>query len=231
MCGFRAQGATEYLVLLAVVLIIALVSITLLGSFPGTSADNQITQSKAYWQSAAPVSIVDASAKYTQGWGAGSEIALRFKNSGGYAIRITRLIGGRNNSISSFWCQHADCGGAGVIRNISDFYYLAPGEEKTLKGSAFGGQQMIISMTESANTETTTTYNFFAAKSKCRSPVFNNNMTQFLIDMANYPNYEWGTLEINDFGFEYMMYIEGVTITKRQIGKPLLARCINAAWS
>jgi len=45
---FRAQGATEYLVLLAVVLIVALVSVALLGFFPGMASDAQITQSQIY---------------------------------------------------------------------------------------------------------------------------------------------------------------------------------------
>ena len=40
------QGATEYLVLLAVVLIVALVSVALLGFFPGMASDAQATQSK-----------------------------------------------------------------------------------------------------------------------------------------------------------------------------------------
>jgi len=42
------QGATEYLVLLAVVLIVALVSVALLGFFPGMASDAQITQSQIY---------------------------------------------------------------------------------------------------------------------------------------------------------------------------------------
>ena len=46
----RGQGATEYLVLLAVVLIIALVAIMLLGYFPGMATDAKITQSSAYWR-------------------------------------------------------------------------------------------------------------------------------------------------------------------------------------
>ncbi len=59
--GFRkGQGATEYLVLLAVVLIIALVSIALLGFFPGLAGDAKITQSNAYWQGEAqPFQIKD----------------------------------------------------------------------------------------------------------------------------------------------------------------------------
>ena len=58
----RGQGATEYLVLLAVVLIVALVSIALLGFFPGLASDAQITQSAAYWKSARPFAILEHSA-------------------------------------------------------------------------------------------------------------------------------------------------------------------------
>ena len=56
------QGATEYLVLLAVVLIIALVSIALLGFFPGLATDARITQSASYWKGEArPFAILEHS--------------------------------------------------------------------------------------------------------------------------------------------------------------------------
>jgi hypothetical protein len=56
--ALKGQGATEYLVLLAVVLIIALVSIALLGFFPGLATDAKITQSNSYWRGEAlPFSI------------------------------------------------------------------------------------------------------------------------------------------------------------------------------
>lgn len=56
----KGQGATEYLVLLAVVLIIALVSIALLGFFPGLASDARITQSNSYWRGEArPFAIVE----------------------------------------------------------------------------------------------------------------------------------------------------------------------------
>ena len=59
---FRGQGATEYLVLLAVVLIVALVSVALLGFFPGMAADARITQSQSYWRGQArPFAILDNS--------------------------------------------------------------------------------------------------------------------------------------------------------------------------
>lgn len=57
--ALRGQGATEYLVLLAVVLVIALVSIALLGFFPGLSTDAKITQSAAYWKAGKPFAIVE----------------------------------------------------------------------------------------------------------------------------------------------------------------------------
>jgi hypothetical protein len=57
--NIKAQGSTEYLVLLAVVLIIALVSLALLSFFPGTSLDAKLTQSKMYRSSASPIAIVD----------------------------------------------------------------------------------------------------------------------------------------------------------------------------
>ena len=59
---FRGQGATEYLVLLAVVLIVALVSVALLGFFPGMASDARITQSQTYWRGQArPFAILDVS--------------------------------------------------------------------------------------------------------------------------------------------------------------------------
>jgi hypothetical protein len=62
--GFmKGQGATEYLVLLAVVLIIALVSIALLGFFPGLAGDARRTQSDSYWRGdARPFAIMEHSA-------------------------------------------------------------------------------------------------------------------------------------------------------------------------
>ena len=56
----RGQGATEYLVLLAVVLIVALVSVALLGFFPGMASDAKITESSGYWRAAKPFAIIDS---------------------------------------------------------------------------------------------------------------------------------------------------------------------------
>lgn len=56
----KGQGATEYLVLLAVVLIVAMVAIALLGFFPGLAGDAKKTQSDAYWRGEArPFAILE----------------------------------------------------------------------------------------------------------------------------------------------------------------------------
>ena len=61
----KGQGATEYLVLLAVVLIIALVSIALLGFFPGLAGDARVTQSQSYWRGEAkPYAILESAVTY-----------------------------------------------------------------------------------------------------------------------------------------------------------------------
>ena len=55
----RGQGATEYLVLLAIVLVICLVSISLLNFFPGFSFETRMTESQYYWKTAKPLQILD----------------------------------------------------------------------------------------------------------------------------------------------------------------------------
>ena len=78
---FKGQGATEYLVLLAVVLIIALVSIALLGFFPGLASDARITQSNSYWRGEArPFAILEHAIVGTTG--AGSFVLQNLDASG-----------------------------------------------------------------------------------------------------------------------------------------------------
>ena len=55
-----AQGATEYLVLLAVVLVVALIGVSLVGFVPSVSSDAKVTQSDEYWRGAArPFGILE----------------------------------------------------------------------------------------------------------------------------------------------------------------------------
>lgn len=53
----KGQVSTEYLVILAVVLVVALVVVYLVGGFSGLGAGSLETQSKGYWGSTAPFAI------------------------------------------------------------------------------------------------------------------------------------------------------------------------------
>jgi hypothetical protein len=56
----KGQGATEYIVVLAIVLMVALVVVGLLGFFPGFSGDTQVSESSSYWGTARPFAILDS---------------------------------------------------------------------------------------------------------------------------------------------------------------------------
>ncbi len=205
--GFPGQGATEYLVLLAVVLIVALVSVALLGFFPGMASDAQLTQSRMYWQSSAPISIVEMDIRPRPGFsGSISTPYFRIRNSGAYPVRLTKLIAGGYN------VSQVLANGASV--NISDYYYMASGEEKyfgsnTYSTPSFGvPAEWYIDFRLTAGEAQTLTV---AGTALCTNDTSGNR----------------GTVTLNSFGFEYIEYLDGnQQITKREIGaKPLVIKC------
>jgi len=201
------QGATEYLVLLAVVLIVALVSVALLGFFPGMASDAQQTQSKTYWQSAQPISITESAARlYT-----GNNVTypyLRLRNNGAYPIRVTGVIAGDGAKTYQVWGGGGTCGPLAFV-NISDYYYLAPGEEKYFGQAAFFGTPCSYEIY--TTTGGSTSIYIGGASSVCQ----------------NSPSSP-GTLDYKSFGFEYIEYLDNnQQITKRQVGKELAIKCIQ----
>ncbi len=91
----RGQGSTEYLVLLAVALIVALVAIALLGWFPGVSADTRESQSRSYWNGAQPFSILEYKVS-------GTSVQLTILNTRSEKLTLTNVtLGGENLGISS----------------------------------------------------------------------------------------------------------------------------------
>jgi hypothetical protein len=129
---------------------------------------------------------------------------LRVRNSGVYPIRITSIIGGDGTSILLF------CGtncGAACFSNISDFYYLSPGEEKSFAMSSLFGTPCdwaILAITGASSGR-----QLGGASSICQ----NSSVAP-------------GTLDYKALGFEYVEYIEGQQLTKRQIGKDLIVKCL-----
>ena len=206
----KAQGATEYLVLLAVVLIVALVSVALLGFFPGMASDAQITQSQMYWQSATPIAIVESAARASVGTG-GTYPYLRLKNTGPYSIRITGIIGGDGGKADQFY-GGSGCGiPSGNTYNISDYFYLAPGEEKYFSVTYAGWYGTSCHKRIIFWTSASSGINVGGASVACANSTGEPGMVMF-----------------NSFGFEYIEYIDGQQITKRQIGKQVIIKCMSA---
>ena len=200
------QGATEYLVLLAVVLIVALVSVALLGFFPGMASDAQITQSQIYWKSAQPVSIVESGATYYVPSGI-TYLYLRIRNTGVYPIRVTGIVGADGWKTAWFYGGN-NCGLPYGWYSISDYFYLGPGEEKYLAPS-WGFGTVCNSYIYAAASSTSAGY-VSGASSLCQ----NSNTSA-------------GTVGYKTFGFEYIEYIDGQQITKRQIGKEHIIKCLT----
>jgi len=198
----HAQGATEYLVLLAVVLIVALVSVALLGFFPGMASDARMTQSQTYWRGSAPISIIEMDA-VTDGVNTGYAFPyLRIRNIGAYPVRITKVLAG-TNSLTQFHCSAPVCGSDGLA-NLSTYYYLAPGEETYFAwGVAYNVNDRQIAIYTGASGS----YTIGGASTGC--------------DISS----PYGTTVVKDFGFEYIEYIDGQQITKRQVGKELAIKC------
>ncbi|MEM3362440.1 MAG: hypothetical protein QXV83_00200 [Candidatus Anstonellaceae archaeon] len=83
----KGQGATEYLVLLAVVLIVAMVAIALLGFFPGMASDAKITQSDAYWRGQATPFAVAEHARSSSD----QNLILVLENNAGEQKQLTNI--------------------------------------------------------------------------------------------------------------------------------------------
>jgi len=204
---FRAQGATEYLVLLAVVLIVALVSVALLGFFPSMASDAQITQSQMYWQSTTPIAIVESAARVLASNGVTIPYFL-LRNTGVYPIRIMGIIGGDGSKATRF-VTDTTCG-LPQQANFSDYYYLAPGEEKYV---APGGNWYGLPCSRFIYTSvggTSSGVDVRGAASACQNSTSSP-----------------GVLDFKTFGFEYIVYLENnQQITKRQIGKDFIVKCV-----
>jgi hypothetical protein len=194
------QGATEYLVLLAVVLIVALVSVALLGFFPGMATDAQIAQSQAYWRSAQPIQVIETVAAFRAS-GSRNVIHLQLRNSGAYPIRITGVTGSDGAAATQFY--GSSCGLSGAMYDMANYTYIAPGEEAYFSSDLGAPCQRQLFLQTSASTG-----QFVKADTVCE----NSNSTP-------------GTASIGTFGFNYVEYIEGQQLAKKQAGKPLIIKC------
>ncbi|MFN3910012.1 MAG: hypothetical protein ACK4J0_02150 [Candidatus Anstonellaceae archaeon] len=86
MFGFKkGQGASEYLILLAVVLIIGIIAVALLGGFSDIGAGAREKEARQYWAGAVrPFTIQDWAQK-------GTVFSLTIKNNEPYKLVITNI--------------------------------------------------------------------------------------------------------------------------------------------
>ena len=206
----KGQGATEYLVLLAVVLIVALVSVALLGFFPGMASDARETQSKMYWQSANPIAITEWGARFVVDSGNHTHIYMKIRNTGSYPVRLSKIL--MNGQSITGLCTSTGwwCNSVGV-----DVMYLYPGDEKLFGNSNFFPGAPLGPGTPGGTSDVG---RFFIPDYQAAG-----SMTANCSRTAPY-----GTAVMNSFGFEYIQYIENQQITKRQIGvKPVVIKCMN----
>jgi hypothetical protein len=112
ICLFKkGQVSTEYLVILAVVLVIALVVVYLVGGFAGLGAGSLETQSKSYWGSTSPFAIKVYKV-------AGTDMSLEMQNNDLDRLTITDIT----------------VDGTSVYSNVTGAAFTS-GESKVLSGT------------------------------------------------------------------------------------------------
>lgn len=201
-CRFQGQGATEYLVLLAVVLIISLVSIALLGFFPGTASDAAASESQAYWRSASPLAITEFKVYSTTSPGV-SATAMVIENHGAYPIRLSALLAKNQSGSLHRLTTYYD--NLVVLHDMSDIT-ISPGDK-----ACFGYTYIPGSFCQGRW--------IFFRKSGATASSYLSAATEICNQDGS------GSVNFNEFGFEYTVTVEGQAITKSQLGKNALAKC------
>jgi len=199
-----AQGATEYLVLLAIVLIVALVSVALLGFFPSMASDAQMTQSQTYWQSASPIAVTEGAAKAFTTENLQSAIYIRIRNNGMYPISITKLLS-ESTTTDLYWKP------VGGSVSIAGAYIVPPGGEAYFGSASFAGLPVTLDIEGE-----------LVGGSGCGGGASIRLCLRSRCDQQGK-----GTVVVKNFGFEYAETVNGQTITKRQVGKDLMLKCIG----
>jgi len=116
MVRSKGQGATEYLVILGAVLLVAMVIISLLGWFPQVGGPGREQESASYWKTATPFSITS------------------FRLGNGTALIVLANRGSDKLNVTEI--QFDD--GAGAVYNLSTGYNIfTAGEEKAIYVSTF----------------------------------------------------------------------------------------------
>ncbi|MCX8197739.1 MAG: hypothetical protein N3F07_00890 [Candidatus Micrarchaeota archaeon] len=107
----KAQGSTEYLGIMIIVLVIALVSISIMNDAFVKTSDVKVSESSAYWQSASPIAILESRAD-------ASGLTFKVRNNGLERIEINGILS------------------SGSQIPLSPAISLSPGEERLISNIA-----------------------------------------------------------------------------------------------
>jgi len=198
----KGQGATEYLVLLAVVLVIALVALALLGDVFGRSGDVKITSSQAYWSSVAPLSIIGASA-YRSPSSTVHYPFIKIRNTGTDSIRLKGIIV-QGTVLNTYYSPTS-----GHYQSMGQNIFIGAGQEICFGGSGTGCPYQIgfLPLAASGSSQSTFFDEITALSSICDST-------------------GTGTMAVDELGFDYDVMVGGSSIPKRFIGSSaLIAPC------
>lgn len=201
----HGQGATEYLVIFAIMLILALVAASLLGFYPGTVSDSQLAENDLYWRNAKPLAISDVIAYPSLGFGPGfSDVAMTVRNVGEYPLTLTKVFGKNASGAERSTPYYND--ESGVFQPLNSITIM-PG-----KSVCFGHFYGVGITTGNC------------PKRSLALAAIPNPFATFGGTLACASDGK-GIAKSIDFGFEYNETIGGARITKRQAGQLLLARC------
>ncbi|MDP2666433.1 MAG: hypothetical protein Q8P05_02955 [Candidatus Diapherotrites archaeon] len=122
----RGQGTTEYLIILAIVIVIALVVVSVLGGIPSIGTSVNENTSRSYWGSVSPLAVTEWISAPTAGG------SLVMKNLTSQTITLTQVHWG------------------GTTINVTDVVF-GPGGTQTVQNDAFdcgttSGQQYNLTL-------------------------------------------------------------------------------------
>jgi len=238
------QGSTEYLVVLGTVLTISLISVALLGGFPGYASDSREAQSKSYWQSSSPISIVESAARLDSNHGFPITLPyFRLRNTGNYPIRIVAIYSD-GYKISMVW-RDGDTDFNRTFsdyQNISERLYLNPGEDGYLGHRRDGTGASVFPNLPYAHgivfcdSQCNGSWQIPQVNCSCYGSYWGTNYWADVLynagSMCKNTAPQYGTIAMKNFGFEYIEYIEGQELTKLQVAPvPLVIKCSDPVVS
>ena len=162
-------------------------------------------ESQSYWNGVSPISIIDISkAFYVPDNLSTNAVSFSVQNKGANDITIIKIFG-KYNSASGYY-------NSGTEKYEGINIHLAPGEK-----ACFGNANI------PAEGCAEHTIEFYAGKLQRNSDIGLKADATCLADGS-------GILQVSSFGFEYIEYAGGASITNRLIGSiPFIASCAKAA--